>query len=201
MPGFKTFTSAVLTSSDVNSFLMRQSVVQCTSATRPATVHDGMLIYETDTERFMFYEQSDWRILAMRAWASRTPTVSNFGIPGVNQQWWRAVGKSVLVCGEIRVGASTSIGATPIRVDLPFTPATHGNLHYIGSAFYFRQSDSSYYVGTAFIYPPGGSTITFVHTNAAVGGLANFSTVGNNPGFTLGTVGDGILYQVEYEVA
>ena len=57
---FKTFSPGVLTSSDVNTFLMRQSVITCTAATRPASPNEGMLIYETDTDAFAWYNGTSW---------------------------------------------------------------------------------------------------------------------------------------------
>jgi hypothetical protein len=57
---FKTFTAGVLTSSDVNTFLMKQAVITCTAATRPASPNEGMLIYETDTNVFSSYNGSAW---------------------------------------------------------------------------------------------------------------------------------------------
>lgn len=60
MAGFKTFTAATLTASDVNGYLMRQTVIQATSTTRPSSPHTGMLIYETDTYRFASYDSTGW---------------------------------------------------------------------------------------------------------------------------------------------
>lgn len=53
---YKTFTAgAVLTASDVNTYLARQAVVVCTSTTRPSSPPEGMTIYETDTDRMLVY--------------------------------------------------------------------------------------------------------------------------------------------------
>jgi hypothetical protein len=53
---FKTFTAgAVLTASDVNTYLAKQAVVVCTSTTRPASPPEGMVIYETDTDKMLTY--------------------------------------------------------------------------------------------------------------------------------------------------
>lgn len=56
----KTFTSATLSSSDVNTYLMNQVVITCTSSTRPGTPTAGMVIYETDTERVLKYNGTAW---------------------------------------------------------------------------------------------------------------------------------------------
>jgi hypothetical protein len=53
---FKTFTAgAVLTASDVNTYLAKQAVVVCTSTTRPSSPPEGMVIYETDTDKLLTY--------------------------------------------------------------------------------------------------------------------------------------------------
>ena len=49
---FKSFVAGqILTAAEVNTYLMRQSVITCTSGTRPSSPNAGMVIYETDTNR------------------------------------------------------------------------------------------------------------------------------------------------------
>ena len=56
---FKTFTAgAVLTASDVNTYLAKQAVIVCTSTTRPSSPPEGMTIYETDTDKLLTYVSS-----------------------------------------------------------------------------------------------------------------------------------------------
>ena len=57
---FKTFTSTVLSSSDVNTYLMKQAVITCTSGTRPGSPVTGMVIYETDTDTFLYWNAAAW---------------------------------------------------------------------------------------------------------------------------------------------
>lgn len=53
---FKTFVAgAVLTASDVNTYLAKQAVIVCTSTTRPTSPPEGMTIYETDTDKLLSY--------------------------------------------------------------------------------------------------------------------------------------------------
>jgi hypothetical protein len=46
---------AVLTASQVNTYLMKQAVDICTSSTRPSSPAEGQVIYETDTDRLLTY--------------------------------------------------------------------------------------------------------------------------------------------------
>jgi hypothetical protein len=59
--GFKTFTAgSVLTAAEVNDYLMKQAVIVCTSGTRPGSPVDGMTIYETDTDRLLVWNGTNW---------------------------------------------------------------------------------------------------------------------------------------------
>jgi hypothetical protein len=58
--GFKTFAvGEVLTADDVMTYLMKQVVIVCTSSTRP-TATEGMVIYETDTDRLKVNNGTTW---------------------------------------------------------------------------------------------------------------------------------------------
>ncbi|MEU8371227.1 hypothetical protein [Micromonospora tulbaghiae] len=58
---FKTFSAGdVLTASDVNTYLMKQVVIVCTSASRPSSPVEGMTIYETDTDVVRVHDGSNW---------------------------------------------------------------------------------------------------------------------------------------------
>lgn len=79
--GFKTWaTEEVLASADLNSLLMRQAVVVCTSGTRPGSPPEGMFIYETDTDMYRGWDGSAWQEVFVlnppRAEVTRTTTQS-----------------------------------------------------------------------------------------------------------------------------
>ena len=53
---FKTFAdAATLPAADLNTYLMKQAVIVCTSGTRPSSPVEGMTIYETDTDSLKIY--------------------------------------------------------------------------------------------------------------------------------------------------
>lgn len=59
---FKTFNAGdVLTAADMNTYLMNQAVISCTSGSRPGSPTDGMVIYETDTDKMLLREGTVWR--------------------------------------------------------------------------------------------------------------------------------------------
>lgn len=58
---FKTFAPGnSLAAADVDTYLMNQANIACTSSTRPASPQAGMVIYETDTDSFRYYTGSAW---------------------------------------------------------------------------------------------------------------------------------------------
>lgn len=59
---FKTFSNgSVLTDTDLNDYLMVQSVIVCTTGTRPASPVTGMTVFETDTKLYRRYNGSAWK--------------------------------------------------------------------------------------------------------------------------------------------
>ncbi len=58
--GFKTFVSGVLSSADVQGYLMQQVVITCTSGARPASPVVGMTIFETDTLIHRTWSGTGW---------------------------------------------------------------------------------------------------------------------------------------------
>jgi hypothetical protein len=125
---FKTFAPGVLTSSDVNTFLMRQSVIVCTSTTRPASPSEGMLIYETDTDETKIYSGSAWEVgQYVGAWDSYTPSLGgtgwSFGSPTIVGRFMR-VGRTVIAQGQVTWAGGVTIGSGPLSVTLPVTTST-----------------------------------------------------------------------------
>jgi hypothetical protein len=79
--GYKTWANEeVLASADVNNLLMKQTVIVCTSGTRPGSPPEGMLIYETDTDTYRGYDGSAWQEIFVlnppRAEVTRSSTQS-----------------------------------------------------------------------------------------------------------------------------
>lgn len=98
---FKTFAPGVLTSSDVNTFLMQQAVITCTSSTRPASPSEGMTIYETDTDRYKTYSGTAWEdTLKSGEWISYTPTL----LPGSGSGTDWALGSGTITGAYQKVG-------------------------------------------------------------------------------------------------
>ena len=72
--GFKDFTAEVLTSDDVDGYLMRQSImVFASSAARDAALgavlREGMHAYLADTNQDTYYDGATWQLLGSAAGA------------------------------------------------------------------------------------------------------------------------------------
>jgi hypothetical protein len=119
---FKTFTASVLSSSDVNTYLMKQAVITCTSGTRPASPVEGMTIYETDTDLVAIYDGSAWGYLG--GTISYTPTTANItlGTGGTVTGLYSKIGKTVTFQVIVTLGTSGVFGSSP-TVTLPIAPA------------------------------------------------------------------------------
>jgi len=125
---FKTFTPGVLTASDVNTFLMRQAVIVCTSTTRPAAPNEGMTIYETDTDRTLIYSGTAWLPVDFPgAWRSYSATLISGGSGtdwvignGTISANYARQGNNVAVQFQIVFGSTTTFGTKFLNISLPF---------------------------------------------------------------------------------
>ena len=92
---FKTWvTNEVLTSTDVNTYLGKQTIAQVTSVTRPASPAEGQTVAESDTDRITGFDGTAWQRLAHWSATGRTGTrlrrVANQSIPNstlTNVSW------------------------------------------------------------------------------------------------------------------
>lgn len=101
---FKTFgVGDVLTAADVNNYLMKQTIITCTSGTRPSSPVEGMTIFETDTDLNRYWDGSAWTTLgsAARTAVSNVQnslfqfTATSFGVT--------TTGGTYADCGEVFV--------------------------------------------------------------------------------------------------
>jgi hypothetical protein len=145
---FKTFAPGVLTSSDVNTFLMRQAVIACTSSTRPGSPNEGMTIYETDTDSYKLYDGSNW-IDAGRAVSvisTYTPTLSGtgwtFNNPTITGRFTR-LGRWVFLGVRIVWAGGTTAGANDLEISLPVSASTGDRQMFYGSGVMIDVSTGS----------------------------------------------------------
>lgn len=92
--------------------LMDQSVIVCTSTSRPFAPHEGMLIYEIDTNFYKWYNGSVWAALgsAIDAWISG----NNLSVPGNI-----SAGGDATLSGNLTASAITATGDITTRGNTP----------------------------------------------------------------------------------
>ena len=106
---FKTFTpGATLTASEVNTYLAKQSVIVCTSTTRPSSPPEGMTIYETDTDKLLTYTTATtgwqppwnmpWGYIGAVSLAANSPAVSAIAdVAGLSLTWTAVANRRYVV--------------------------------------------------------------------------------------------------------
>ncbi|HEY9414316.1 MAG TPA: hypothetical protein VIQ30_06130 [Pseudonocardia sp.] len=117
---FKQFGAGdVLTAADLNNYLMNQSVIACTSGTRPSSPVEGMVIFQTDTDSFLFWTGSAWKRFARDIETSSTvedfegandTSTSTTYIPGTIH----GVAFVAPPSGQVRVSFSGWIGSNAV---------------------------------------------------------------------------------------
>lgn len=131
---FKTFAPGVLTSSDVNTFLMRQAVITCTSSTRPSSPAEGMTIYETDTDALAIYTGSLWKYVGH--YESWTPTLYGGWTLGNATTSFLYTQVADMVHGQVKItwGSTSAFGGgNPFKISFPVSPDTASPLMSFGA--------------------------------------------------------------------
>jgi hypothetical protein len=183
----------------ISNMTQAQSIMKpgvCTSSTRPASPYDGQVIYETDTDRAMVWDNSAWVVLsATGVWTSFTPTwTQSVAISKtVSYSKYIQIGKTVIYQGYM-VATSAGTASNPIGISIPVTASSQYATAYtaIGSAQFVDVTPGYYtYSGVANL-SSGVITITTLGTAA--------NLVGVNPAVTVAST-DIISWSVMYEAA
>jgi len=158
---YKDFTAGSLaTASDVNTYLMKQSVMVFADATArnaALTPTEGMVCYLTGNDHITIYDGSAWRIVDV-AWSDYTPTFTNFtlGNGTVTGKYFR-IGRLVHFIVQVTLGSTSSVSATGgIQTSLPVAYASTARFH--GTA---RMAVGSTFMGT--VIGSGGNAVLYVN--------------------------------------
>lgn len=121
--GYYTFVdNAVPTSSQWNANFRDQVITQCTSATRPGSPVEGQCIYETDTDRVLYYNGSTWVLGGWRN-GTYTPTLSGMAIgtggSAANNAYYAWSNGVLVVWGTVVFGTSGTTFPTSPTLSLP----------------------------------------------------------------------------------
>ena len=207
--GFKTFTvGEVLSASDVNGYLMGQTLMSFASAAaRDAAVTapvEGMAAYLRDVHAVTVHNGTDWVVAGYMAgaasytpvWTAVTsnPSLGNGAVVGRYQQ----IGKTVHVYARLTAGSTSGYGSGAYRLSLPAaagTPSTATD-HRIASQF-FDASAGIYYAGQCQVSNAGYCNVQYFGVSGSNVRILNADSTGP---FTWAT-GDIMYVFGTYEVA
>lgn len=137
--------------SDVNTYLMNQSVMVFTNATdRDANLTaptEGMFVYLTASDHYQFYNGSAW-VTTDLVWNAYTPTFLGLvvGVGGLTQAYYARIGKTVITQVYVRIGTSLYSISGQIRTSLPVDHASSNRSITAGMAYMYDYSVSTGYV-------------------------------------------------------
>lgn len=192
---YKTFTAGTLaTASDVNTYLMKQSVMVFTNTTaRDAALTsptDGMLTFQTADDAFTIRDGGVWRTIDV-TWKDYTPTFANFtlGNGTVTGKYVR-IGRLVHFIVQVTLGSTSSVSATGgIQASLPVAYTSTARFH--GTA---RMAVGSTFMGT--LIGSSGNAVLYVNN---VSGTYETVTLTTNAIPGSWTTGHTFLMQGTYE--
>lgn len=158
---YKTFVAGeILTAADLMTYLMNQTVIVCTSGTRPSSPAAGRTIYETDTDRLMIHDGSGW--------AEALINSTSRPMCAVTKNTTQSVGSGstgILVSWNVESydvgGMTTGTGVTMATI-----PANRGGKYLIGATVQFATNATGY--RQVLIEVSGNTRVR--QTNAAVSG-------------------------------
>jgi hypothetical protein len=182
---FKTFTvGEVASASDINAYLMKQTMIVCTSGTRPSSPANGWHIYETDTFKVYIYDGAAWqemlKVAASQTWnptwgsTGTAPVLNNGTLAG---SYFR-VGK--MICATIAqvMGSSTTFGTGTYTWTLPTTAVATSNFRWVGGG-YFRDASAGatgHFAGNG-VVDQNTNLMYGIQNNAIVGQTSPFTWV------------------------
>lgn len=180
--------------------LLQQTIIPCTSGTRPTPSHEGMTVYETDTDRYSSWNGSAWLTLGQTVTGTYTPTLSASTNPGLGTggtaegRYTLSGGKWCVVRTTHQWGTSGTAGSGQYLIALPVqTSASITNgVSNVGVALLRDATGPT--LQAAVCYAVASST-----TMALFG--SNSGIVNNTTPWTWGGSGDYITCTLTYETS
>lgn len=186
---FKTFIAGeVLTASDVNTYLAKQAVIVCTSGTRPSSPTEGMTVFETDTDKLLAYDGSNWSLPDnvaggtlgyAQVTANQTGITSVTDLTGLSVSVTVGAGRRIRISGMAKVSNDTLGGRTAGRIQEGGTVLTDFVDFYAPAA-----NASAVGYGSVVLTPSAGSH-TYKLALQGVTGTASMSAGPSNIAFIL----------------
>jgi hypothetical protein len=181
--------------------LLQQTIIPTTSGSKPGSPPDGMVVWETDTERYVSFNATlgAWVFLGQMLTGTYTSTLTavttnpTLGTGGsANGRYTLFGGKFCTVRGSIVFGTSgTNAGSGQYLIALPFAAST-------------GITGGVPNTGAGVVRCAGGLNVTTCFISSGSSNLAMLTTGGNNvasgaPGAW--TINDYLSFTITYEIA
>lgn len=201
---FKTFTAGSLgTASDVNTYLMEQSIATFSSAgARNSAItspKNGQVAYISSSKSFTYYDGTGWQQLVLPEWITYTPTVTNvtLGSGYTLSAVYTQIGDTVIVNFSLLFGATTAVTGEPY-FSLPVNHANTNRSGAAGNAVIVDASPFTRYRASA--YPSGTPSNCFMRVFSASGTYVTETAMSSTVPITW-AVGDLISTTIVYQAA
>lgn len=152
----KTFTAGTLaTASDVNTYLMDQSVMTFATPTARNTAipspTEGMVTYQQSNDHLTIYSGTDWVPFDI-AWQTYTPTIAGvtLGSGSTTSAAYAVIGKTVIVQFYFALGATTTVNGD-VSFSLPINHASSNRSGQAGTCVITDASPATRYPGTVLL--------------------------------------------------
>jgi hypothetical protein len=201
---FKTFVAGTEgLASDVNTYLMEQSVMTFTNSTaRDAalpTPLEGMVCYLTASDHFQVYNSSAWITFDI-AWNAWTPTFTNLtqGTGATLSAFYARIGKTIVAQVYVTMGTGPTVGGQ-FSISLPVDHANSNRSGSIGTCVMRDATAGVSYLGSVFATgsAPGVARMQTITTSGASATLA--SQTASNPFTWATTAGSYFQFTIMYQ--
>jgi hypothetical protein len=180
---YKTFLAGTEgLASDINTYLMNQSVMVFTNATARLaaipTPTEGMVTYLTGNDHFAIYSGTEWVVYDI-GWNAWTPTLTNLtlsttGSPGTISAFYARIGKTIVAQVYCNVGTTPTIGGQ-FSISLPVDIANSNRSGVIGTCLMRDAVGAVSYLGSV-LATGSAPSVARMQTIGTAGATATLSS-------------------------
>jgi hypothetical protein len=181
---FKEFVAGTpALASDINTYLMEQSVMTFTNATaRDAalpTPNEGTFAYLTASDHYTIYNGSSW-VVSDVTWNAWTPTIGNLtqGAGAVLQAFYARIGKTVVAQIYVTMGGAGLSVLGQFQIGLPIDIASTNRSGSIGTCLMRSATTATSHLGSVYALSgtPAQAFLQTIGTAAATATLSSQTT-------------------------
>lgn len=198
----KTFTAGTLaTASDVNTYLMDQSIMTFTNATaRNAAITsptEGMVTYQSAADHLTVYNGTDWIPFDI-GWTTYTPTLAGvtLGSGYTLSAAYTTIAKTVIVQFYFALGATSAITGD-VSFSLPINQASSNRSGQAGTCVIVDASPATRYPGTVVL--SGTPGYAFLRVGNAAGTYLTQVALSSSVPITVWATADSLSATVVYQ--